>query len=120
MPGWPNEKQYGSCRFADGQRLYDQYSVVGLDMESFQVGKAAQERHVPFVVVRAVSDLLEEDLPMDFNQFLTPAGWLPGAAACLRHPSSLVGLGRLRAQCTTAATRMTSFFREFAGDLATI
>ncbi|MEE8241656.1 MAG: hypothetical protein V3R16_10335, partial [Nitrospirales bacterium] len=79
-----------------------------------------QERHVPFVVVRAVSDLLEEDLPMDFNQFLTPAGWLPGAAACLRHPSSLVGLGRLRAQCTTAATRMTSFFREFAGDLARI
>ncbi|MEE8494793.1 MAG: hypothetical protein V3S25_12175 [Nitrospirales bacterium] len=94
--------------------------AVGLDMESFQVGKAAQERHVPFVVVRAVSDLLEEDLPMDFNQFLTPAGWLPGAAACLRYPSSLVGLGRLRAQCTTAATRMTSFFREFAEDLARI
>ena len=31
--------------------------AVGLDMESFEVGRAAQGRNVPFLVVRAISDL---------------------------------------------------------------
>lgn len=92
--------------------------AVGLDMESLAVGATAREQQVPFVIVRAVSDLLDEDLPLDFNLFLTPADWLRGALSCLAHPSCVVGLLRLRAQSLIASERITTFFGRFLDDLA--
>jgi len=92
--------------------------AVGLDMESATVGEAAREQQVPFVIVRAVSDLLDEDLPLNFNLFLTPAGWLRGALACLARPSCVGGLLRLRTQSRVAAERITTFFGRFLDDLA--
>ncbi len=91
--------------------------AIGLDMESAAIGAAARERQVPFVVVRGVSDLHDEDLPLDFNRCLTPAGWARGAVACLLRPSRLIGLGRLGAHCATASKRMTVFFQAFVGCL---
>ena len=91
--------------------------AIGLDMESAAIGVAARERHIPFLVVRAVSDLHDEDLPLDFNHCLTPAGWVRGAAACLMRPSRLIGLGRLGAHCATASTRITAFFHAFVDGL---
>lgn len=91
--------------------------AVGLDMESAAVGAAARERQVPFVIIRAVSDLVDEDLPLDFNLFLTPPGWVRGALACLARPSSVIGLLRLRAQSLVASERITTFFGRFLDDL---
>ncbi len=91
--------------------------AIGLDMESAAVGAAAAERNVPFLVVRAVSDLLDEDLPLDFNLFLGQGGWARGAVACLARPSALVGLARLRAQAAQASARLTSFYERFLDDL---
>ena len=92
--------------------------ALGLDMESAAVGAAARERQVPFVVIRAVSDLVDEDLALDFNLFLTPAGWVRGALTCLARPSCVVGLLRLRAQSLVASERITTFFGRFLDDLA--
>lgn len=92
--------------------------AVGLDMESAAVGAAAGEQQVPFAIIRAVSDLLDEDLPLDFNLFLTPAGWLRGALGCLVRPSCVVGLLRLRAQSLVASERITTFLGRFLDDLA--
>ncbi len=92
--------------------------AVGLDMESAAVGAAARERQVPFVIMRAASDLVDEDLPLDFNLFLTPAGWLRGTLACLARPSCVIGLLRLRAQSLVASERITTFFGRFLDDLA--
>ncbi len=91
--------------------------AIGMDMESAAVGGAAAERKVPFLVVRAVSDLLDEDLPLDFNLFLGLGGWARGAVACLARPSALVGLARLRAQAALASARLTSFYERFLDDL---
>lgn len=93
--------------------------AVGLDMESSAVGAAAAERQVPFAIVRAASDLLDEDLPLDFNLFLGSIGpvglgrWLRGASLCLARPSCLAGLNRLRRQSATASQRLTRFFERF-------
>ena len=92
--------------------------AVGLDMESLAVGATAREHQVPFVIIRAVSELVDEDLPLDFNLFLTPADWLRGALTCLAHPSCVVGLLRLRAQSLVASERITTFFGRFLDDLA--
>lgn len=90
---------------------------VGLDMESAAVGTAATERRVPFIVVRAVSDLVDEDLPLDFNLFLAPGGWVRGAASLLSHPWRISGLIRLKDQSASASDRLTAFFGSFVESL---
>jgi len=88
--------------------------AIGLDMESAAVAAEARRAQVPFVIVRAVSDLVNENLPLDFNLFLRPTGWLQGVAAVLGAPSSLLGLHRLRRQSYAASATLTRFFRHYA------
>ena len=91
--------------------------AIGLDMESWALGVPVADRQVPFAIVRAVSDLLDEDLPVDFNLFLHPAGWPKGTLTCLARPSSLLGLSRLRSQTEIASGRLTTFFQRFLDGL---
>lgn len=88
--------------------------AVALDMESQALGAAARQRGVPFAIVRTVSDLLDEDLPLDFNQFLRPLGWAKGLQQVLAHPGSLADLNRLRQQSGLAAERLTDLFTRYA------
>lgn len=98
----------------DKRRLSRLSGAVALDMESAALGAAASRQGVPFAIVRTVSDLVDEDLPVDFNHFLRPVGWLNGIQALLAHPSSLLGLNRLRKQSCTAAERLTEVFARYA------
>ncbi len=92
--------------------------AIGLDMESSALAAQARRARVPFVIIRAVSDLLDEDLPLDFNLFLRPTGWLKGIGAVLAAPSCVLGLGRLRRQSLVAAKALTVFFRNYAAAMA--
>jgi adenosylhomocysteine nucleosidase len=96
------------------RRLRRVTDATGLDMESAAVAAVAQERGLPMVIVRTVSDLADEDLPLDFNLFLRPTGWVKGMQAVIGHPSSLVGLNRLRKQSRVAADRLTEWFQHYA------
>lgn len=100
-------------RATDKRDLAADTGGIGLDMESATVGALARDRQVPFLVVRAVSDLLDEDLPMDFNLFLAPARWPRAATAVLTHPSSLLALGTFRQQVAQASQTLTRFYQEF-------
>ena len=93
--------------------------AIGLDMESSALAAQAQRAQVPFVIIRSVSDLLDEDLPLDFNLFLRPTGWLKGIGTVLAAPSCLLGLGRLRRQSLVAAEALTAFFRGYVAAMAT-
>ena len=88
--------------------------AVGLDMESAALATVAQEQNVPVAIVRTVSDLIDEDLPLDFNLFLRPTGWMKGMQALARRPSSLMGLNRLRKQSRIAADRLSDWFQHYA------
>jgi len=100
---------------ADEKRaIRDLTGAVGLDMESAALAAVAHESGIPVAIVRTVSDLLNEDLPLDFNLFLRPTGWLNGLWALIGHPSSFAGLNRLRRQSRVAADRLTDFFRGYA------
>ena len=98
----------------DKRRLRRLTDATGLDMESAAVAAVAQERGVPMAIVRTVSDLLDEDLPLDFNLFLRPTDWMQGLLALISHPSSFVGLNRLRKQSRVAADRLTEWFQRYA------
>ncbi len=101
-------------RANEKRELAHRAGAMGLDMESAALGLAAAQRQIPFGIVRTVSDLLDEDLPLDFNLFLRPSGWARGVAACLAHPTSLVGLNRLRMQSRLAGARLTAVYRACA------
>jgi adenosylhomocysteine nucleosidase len=100
------------------RRFAQTTGAIGLDMESAALAAEAQRAQVPFVVVRAVSDLLDEDLPLDFNLFLRPTGWLKGVAAIVGRPSSLTGLCRLHRQSRAAAETLTTFFQRYAAQMS--
>ena len=102
---WQAEEKHRLRRLTD---------ATGLDMESAAVAAVAQERGVPLVIVRTVSDLVDEDLPLDFNLFLRPTGWIKGMQALISRPSSVVGLNRLRKQSRVAADRLTEWFQHYA------
>jgi adenosylhomocysteine nucleosidase len=95
-------------------RLHSLTEATGLDMESAAVAAVAQERGLPMVIVRTVSDLVDEDLPLDFNLFLRPTGWIKGMQAVIGSPSSIEGLNRLRKQSRVAADGLTSWFQSYA------
>ena len=96
------------------RRLQRLTGATGLDMESAALAAVARERDLPMGIVRTVSDLVDEDLPLDFNLFLRPTGWLNGMQAVIGHPSSLGGLNRLRKQSRVAADRLTEWFQCYA------
>jgi adenosylhomocysteine nucleosidase len=85
--------------------------ATAVDMESAAVGRVAESREVPYVAVRAVSDLADETLPLDFNQFVDDTGRinrLEVAAHAARHPTVIRSLWKLRARarsCSDALAR---------------
>ena len=98
----------------DKRRLRRLTGATGLDMESAALASVARERGVPMAIVRTVSDRVDEDLPLDFNLFLRPTGWIKGLQVLVGRPSSFVGLNRLRKQSRVAADRLTEWFQHYA------
>lgn len=111
------DRVIGSAR--EKRRFALSTQAIGLDMESSALAAQAQRARVPFVIIRSVSDLQDEDLPLDFNLFLRPTGWLKGIGTVLAAPSCLLGLGRLRRQSLVAAKALTAFFRSYAAAMTT-
>lgn len=101
-------------RAEEKRRLRQLTDATGLDMESAAIASAAREQGMPLAIVRTVSDLEDEDLPLDFNLFLRPTGWVQGLWSLVSRPSSLAGLNRLRRQSRIAADRLTEWFQHYA------
>jgi adenosylhomocysteine nucleosidase len=96
------------------RRLHRATEATGLDMESAAVAAVAQEQGLPMAIVRTVSDLVDEDLALDFNLFLRPTGWIKGLQALISCPSSVAGLNRLRKQSQVAGDQLTEWFQRYA------
>ena len=80
------------------RRLHDSTRAHAVDLESGAVARVAQAHGLPFVVVRAISDLAETNLPpaallgLDRQGRVALAGVL---GSLLRHPAQLPALMRL-------------------------
>jgi adenosylhomocysteine nucleosidase len=101
------------------QRLGELADAV--EMESFELLKEASVRGIPAVAVRAVSDTVEEDLPLDMNQVFTEAGQvsIPRVLGqVVRHPQALPGLVRLGRRSQDAAESLACFLDVYLPVLA--
>jgi len=80
-----------------------------VEMESFAVLTEAASRNVPAIAIRAISDLADEDLPMDFSRVLDQQGNMSGskiARSLARAPHKLPALLRLGRNSQRAAAKL--------------
>lgn len=83
-----------------------------VDMESFDIVKEARAWGARSVVVRAISDSAQEDLPINFNQTLSKKHQISVARVILelaKHPLALPALLRFGRQSRRAAERLAKF-----------
>ncbi|MBV8200737.1 MAG: hypothetical protein JOZ15_08945 [Acidobacteria bacterium] len=84
-------------------------AVATVDLESAAYARVAAARSLPYLVVRAVLDPAEEELPLDFEACRDATGRVSNARVVLRalaRPGTFVELWRLRARVRAAAARL--------------
>jgi len=92
-----------------------------VEMESFEVLSEALAWMTEGIAVRAVSDIADEDLPLDFDQVVTKEGDLSMARLAgqiVRKPSAIPGLIRLGKRSGEAARKLADFLDAFLAALA--
>ena len=83
-----------------------------VDMESTAIAGVCARRGAPFLIIRSITDLLDEDLPLDFNQYRTSDGRVDPkkvVRAALLKPAAFKGLLDLRKRSRLCADRMAEF-----------
>jgi nucleoside phosphorylase len=87
-----------------------------VDMESFHVTSSFIDEHVPAAAIRAISDGSEDNLPVDFNECLTPQGQVkagPLFKELFGRPAKVPELIRFGRQSRSAAQRLAAFLDGF-------
>jgi adenosylhomocysteine nucleosidase len=97
---------------AEKQRLAEQYAAIAVDMESLAVAQVCRERETRFLAVRAVSDDLSADLPVEVKTVIGTSGSARfGAAlgAIWKRPGSVKEMWHLRENAHKAAESLATF-----------
>jgi nucleoside phosphorylase len=92
-----------------------------VDMESFEIVKEANAWGARAVVVRAVGDTVNEDLPINFNRTLSKKNQISLAKLLLelsKNPLALPALVRFGRQSRRAAQALTKFLDKYVQGLA--
>ncbi len=92
------------------------HQAIGLDMESATVAQEAKALNIPFVSIRAVSDLMDEDLNVDFDRLIQQDGsfrYISGIFYLLTHPNILPDLKRLSRQTVLASKNLSKGVLQF-------
>lgn len=103
---------------ADKQAMHARHQALAVDMESTAVAAVASERQVPFVVLRAIVDECDDDVPLTLQSAVDAWGrprTLALLAALGRHPGLLAQLPRLASRMRQA-TRALRAAADAAGD----
>jgi len=82
-----------------------------VEMESEAIHTLCRERGIPCVTVRVISDMANEDLPLDFNQLARPdlsLDYRKLAWAIAKSPGKIPALLRLQRNSRLAATRLAA------------
>jgi adenosylhomocysteine nucleosidase len=83
-----------------------------VDMESTAIAGVCARRGAPFLIIRSITDLLDEDLPLDFNQYRNRDDRVDSkkvVKAALLRPAAFKGLLGLRKRSRLCASRMAEF-----------
>jgi adenosylhomocysteine nucleosidase len=101
---------------AEKEALHAQSTARIVEMESAHILSAAQQAHVPAVVIRAISDAADEDLPLDFARVLDSRGNLQVGGLLKEvglHPYRIAPLIQFGRQSRSAAKALADFLDEY-------
>jgi nucleoside phosphorylase len=93
------------------QALREAYGAEAVDMESYWIAKVARQRGVPCLVIRAVLDTMDQDIPR--LEAGAAASGLPMLLAFARSPRTLALLPSLWAGSRLAAGRLAVWITGF-------
>ncbi len=103
----------------------DKRRMTGLgdavDMESFAVMEQAHAKGIPAIAIRAISDLVDEELPGDLANTVNPDGsirYWRTAAAVLKAPTQLPKFARLGLHSHYAAGQLAKFLDLFMSNFS--
>lgn len=91
--------------------LRERTGADAVEMESGIIRELCRQRGLPAATVRVISDPAGEDLPLDFNALINPAGRLHLgrlAGAVLRRPGKIPALMALGRHSQSAAQRLAA------------
>lgn len=86
-----------------------------VDMESTAIADVCENRNVPFLIARYITDAVNEDLPLDFNKYRDSEGRVdPNKVmwAALLKPRRIGGLFELRRRSKLCAGRISEFVEQ--------
>jgi len=94
------------------RRIGEQNSYLAVEMESAAVAEVACEREVEFAAIRSVSDDIDDDLHLDYDNMISNEGKVKVgsiALSVLKNPQKLAHLSRLNKQTRSAAKSLSYF-----------
>jgi adenosylhomocysteine nucleosidase len=98
------------------RQLGAKHQAFAVDMESFAVAEVCREREVPLLVVRAISDAVDQELPADIGHLLAQksfAGQLGAAVGSVfRRPGAAKDLFNLHQTALEASGRLAKFLSQ--------
>ncbi len=94
-------------------------STAAVDMESAAWARAAAAAGIPFVILRAVSDAADEELPGYLSRCMDEQGGIRRSAVAFRalaHPGSIPGLLRMRRRVAECSALLANFVVQFLAE----
>jgi hypothetical protein len=98
------------------QKLCLAETADAVDMESFCIMSDALQHGVPAVAVRAISDAVDQDMPLDFNRAIGEdgeIGWLPALSQIVAAPGRLPRVMRFGLESSRAARKLAQFLERY-------
>lgn len=97
---------------SEKQSFFDQHSCPVVEMETAGAVSVAEEKRIPWIATRVITDAATEDLPLDFNA-LSDENGNPDRSkiirAVLRKPTAIPGLVRLGGRSSVGAKQLSEF-----------
>jgi adenosylhomocysteine nucleosidase len=98
------------------RQLGMQHQALAVDMESFGVAEVCRQREMPLLVVRAISDAVDDELPPDIGRLLSQksfAGQLGAAVGSVfRRPGAAKDLFNLHQTALEASGCLAKFLAQ--------
>ena len=106
------------CKATDKRLLAQSFNLnetAWVDMESIAIAAVCDELQIPYLIVRAISDEFDEDLPVDFNRCRNKSGRVSPRKviqAALVRPRAFKGFIELKRRADLCAKKLASFIHE--------
>lgn len=111
LPGRFHCVQRVASTAREKRSLWQATGADAVEMESAVIRRLCSERGIPCATVRVISDAADEDLPLDFNRFLTDdlrLNYARLAVALARSPGKIRRLLRFQRRAKAAAERLAA------------